>query len=336
MKATEILNKIKTTLNMEVKLETAKLADGVTVIEAETFAPENEVFIVMDEERVPLAPGEYELEDGRTLVVEVEGIIAQIGEQAEDVVAEDEEEEKEKEEDLKTDKPKTIVETKVKETYFEEETPAEVAETVEAVEDEVLGEVSAIIEDLTPEAVTEADASEMAVAVVEALTETLEEMPEELKQKYMTKKKKYGKKKMTEDEASVIQDAEAEITEAVAEVVNEETPDEVTPEIAETIAEVVTEAVQEIVADAPEELKKKIFKKTKLSKIRSKNKKRIRMAKQKIEKLHKFNATKRAKTTAKPLRHNPEKRSTKKVDFKISEKRPQTAIDRVMAKLYNK
>lgn len=318
-------------------METAKLADGVTVIEAETFAPENEVFIVMDEERVPLAPGEYELEDGRTLVVEVEGIIAQIGEQAEDVVAEDEDEDEEKDEELeKADKPKTIVETKVKETYFEEETPAEVAETVEAVEEEVLGEVSAIIEDLTPEAVTEADASEMAVAVVEAVTETLEEMPEELKEKYMKPKKKYGKKKMTEDEASVIQDAEAEIITAVAEVVEAETPEEVTPEIAETIAEVVTEAVQEIVADAPEELRKQMFKKTKLSKIRSKNKKRIEMAKQKIEKLHKLNATKRAKTTAKPLRHNPEKTNPKKVDFKISEKRPQTAIDRVMAKLYNK
>ena len=173
MKATEVLNKIKTALSMQVNLETAKLADGVTVIEAETFAPENEVFIVMDEDRVPLAPGEYEMEDGRVLVVEIEGIIAQIGEKAEDVVAEEDEEKKE--EDLKKDdKPKTIVETKVKETYFEEETPAEVVETVEAVEEEVLGEVSAIIEDLTPEAVTEADASEMAVAVVEAVTETLE------------------------------------------------------------------------------------------------------------------------------------------------------------------
>lgn len=335
MKATEVLNKIKTALSMQVNLETAKLADGVTVIEAETFAPENEVFIVMDDERVPLAPGEYEMQDGRTLVVEIEGIIAQIGEKAEDVTAEDEEDEV-KEEDLNNDKPKTIVETKVKETYFEEATPAEVAETVEAVEDEVLGEVSAIIEDLTPEAVTEADASEMAVAVVEAVTETLEEMPEELKEKYMTKRKKYGKNKLTEDEAATIQDAEAEIITAVAEVVEAETPEEVTPEIAETIAEVVTEAVQEIVADAPEELRKQVFKKTKLSKVKSRNKKRIEMAKQKIEKLHKVNANRKAKTTAKPLRHNPEKTNPKKVDFKISEKRPKTAIDRVMAKLYNK
>ncbi len=331
MKATEVLNKIKTALSMKVNLETAKLADGVTVIEAETFAPENEVFIVMDEDRVPLAPGEYEMEDGRTLVVEIEGIIAQIGEQAEDVVAEEDV----VEEDLKKDdKPKTIVETKVKETYFEEETPAEVAETVEAVEEEVLGEVSAIIEDLTPDAVSEADASEMAVAVVAAITETLEEMPEELKAKYMNKRKKYGKNKLTEDEAATIQDAEAEIVSAVADVVNAETPEEVTPEIAETIAEVVTEAVQEIVADAPEELKKQVFKKTKLSKVKSKNKKRIDLAKEKIEKLHKLNATKKAKTTAKPLRHNPEKTTAKKVDFKISSKRPQNSLDRVMSKLY--
>lgn len=332
MKATEVLNKIKTALSMQVNLETAKLADGVTVIEAETFAPENEVFIVMDEDRVPLAPGEYEMEDGRKLVVEIEGIIAQIGEQAEDVVAEEEEE---KEEDLKKDdKPKTIVETKVKETYFEEETPAEVVETVEAVEEEVLGEVSAIIEDLTPETVTEADASEMAVAVVEAVTETLEDMPEELKEKYMRKRKKYGKNKLTEDEASVIQDAEAEIVSAVADVVNAETPEEVTPEIAETIAEVVTEAVQEIVSEAPEELKKQVFKKTKLSKVKSKNKKRIDLAKEKIEKLHKLNATKKAKTTAKPLRHNPEKKTAKKVDFQIANKRPKNTLDRVMEKLY--
>lgn len=336
MKATEVLNKIKTALNMEVKLETARLADGVTVIEAENFAPENEVFIVMDDERVPLAPGEYEMEDGRKLVVEIEGIIAQIGEQAEDVVAEDQDEEKEKEEDLKNDKPKTIVETKVKETYFEEETPTEVAETVEAVEDEVLGEVSAIIEDLTPEAVTEADASEMAVAVVEAVTETLEEMPEELRDKYKKKRKKYGKEKMTEDEAAIIQDAEAEIVTAVAEVVDAETPEEVTPEIAETIAEVVTEAVQEIVADAPEELKKQLFTKTKLSKVKSKNKKRIDLAKAKIEKLHKLNADKKARTTAKPLKHNPERKSPKKVDFKISSKRSMGTMDRVLHKLYNK
>ena len=330
MKATEVLNKIKTALSMKVNLETAKLADGVTVIEAETFAPENEVFIVMEEDRVPLAPGEYEMEDGRVMVVEIEGIISQIGEKAEDVV-----DEEVVEEDLKKDdKPKTIVETKVKETYFEEETPAEVAETVEAVEEEVLGEVSAIIEDLTPDAVSEADASEMAVAVVAAITETLEEMPEELKAKYMNKRKKYGKNKLTEDEAATIQDAEAEIVAAVMDVVSAETPEEVTPEIAETIAEVVTEAVQEIIADAPEELKKQVFKKTKLSKVKSKNKKRIDLAKEKIEKLHKLNATKKAKTTAKPLRHNPEKTTAKKVDFKISSKRPQNSLDRVMSKLY--
>lgn len=333
MKANEILNQIKTALNMKVNLETAKLADGVTVLEAETFEVGSEVFIVMDEERVPLAVGEYEMEDGRTLVVEMEGVIAQIGEKAEEVV-------EEVEEDLADDKPKTIVETKVKETYFEEETPAEVVETVEAVEEEILGEVSAIIDDLTPAEVTEADAGEMAVAVVEAVTETLEEMPEELKSKYMTKRKKYGKNKLTEEEAEVIADAEGEIIEAVAEVVNAETPEEVTPEVAETIAEVVTEAVQEIVADAPEELKKQIFKKEKLSRIKRKtNKKRIAMAKEKIEEIkakQKLNAKAKQKTNAKPLKYNPEKTNKETVDFKIAAKRKESTMDRVLKKLYNK
>ena len=139
---------------------------------------------------------------------------------------------------------------------------------------------------------------------------------------------------MTEDEAAIIADAEAEIVESVAQVVDAETPEEVTPEIAETIAEVVTEAVQEIVADAPEELKKQLFKKTKLSKVKSRNKKRIDLAKQKIEKLHKLNARKKEETTATPLKYNPDKKNLQKVDFKISAKRPKNTMDRVMSKLW--
>ena len=331
MKATEVLNKIKTALSMKVNLETAKLADGVTVIEAETFAPENEVFIVMEEDRVPLAPGEYEMEDGRMLVVEIEGIISQIGERAEEVV----EDEIVEEEVLADDKPKTIVETKVKETYFDTE-KEDTIDKIEDIEGEILGEVSAIIQDLTPEEISEADASEMAVTVVDAMTETIAEMPEELQDNYKKKRKKYGKNKMSEDEAAVIADAESEIVEAVAEVVNAETPDEVTPEIAEAIAEVVTETVQEMIADAPEELQKVMFKKTKLSKVKSKNLDRINLAKEKIEKLHKLNAKRKEQTTAKPLKYNPDKKNPKKVDFKISSKRTATSMDRVLNKLYNK
>ena len=73
MNTNQILNKVRTLLGMEVKLEQMKLMDGVTVIEAESFEPEMEVFVVTeDEQKIPLPMGEYETEDGRILVVEVE------------------------------------------------------------------------------------------------------------------------------------------------------------------------------------------------------------------------------------------------------------------------
>ena len=65
-----LINQIKTLLGMEVKLETMKLSDGVTVLEAEMFEAGNEVFVVTeDEQKIALPIGEYELEDGRILVV---------------------------------------------------------------------------------------------------------------------------------------------------------------------------------------------------------------------------------------------------------------------------
>lgn len=76
---TSVINQIKTLLGMEVKLETMKLADGITILEADAFEMDKEVFIVTeDEQKIPVPIGEYELEDGRILVVEVEGIIMDV------------------------------------------------------------------------------------------------------------------------------------------------------------------------------------------------------------------------------------------------------------------
>lgn len=81
MKEKTILNKVKALLGLEVKLEQMKLADGVTVIQADMFEPEAEVMIVTaDEQMIPLPIGEYELEDGRMLIVTVEGVIAEVKE----------------------------------------------------------------------------------------------------------------------------------------------------------------------------------------------------------------------------------------------------------------
>lgn len=350
MNAKQIINKVKHIVG--INLETAKLADEVTVIEADAFEAGYDVFIIMDEERVPLQPGSYEMENGSILLVETEGMIASVTNGSE---APEAPEAPVEDQDLSNaeDKPKMIVDTKIKETYFnknmkksnlEEITPAEadaVIENVEAVEEEILGETAEIIAELTPEAVTEADASEMAVAVVNAVKETIEEMPEEVAMAFMTKKRKYGKKKMSEEEANIVAEAEAEIITAVAEVVNVETPDEVTAEEVEIIAEAVTEAVQDMIADAPEELKSQLLKKTepkKESKLSKVNKDRVAKAKEKMEKLSKKKTAKK-KFSKKPatskIKHNPHKATVKHEPLKMASKGKPSAMDRVMSKMFN-
>lgn len=86
MKENTILTRIAALLGMnKVELATMKLMDGVTVLEADAFEAGMEVFIVTeDEQRVALPVGEYQMEDGRMLVVAQEGIIAEIKEMEEE------------------------------------------------------------------------------------------------------------------------------------------------------------------------------------------------------------------------------------------------------------
>ena len=101
MKATEMLNKIKTYLGEEttdmvdnieekVELAQAKLENG-TVLEAEAFEAGNEIFIITEDEKVAVPVGEYEMEDGKMLIVTEEGLIGEIKEKEEEVEAEKEE-----------------------------------------------------------------------------------------------------------------------------------------------------------------------------------------------------------------------------------------------------
>jgi hypothetical protein len=122
-----LINQIKTLLGMEVKLEQMMLADGVTVLEADAFEPEMEIVIVTeDDQKIPVPVGEYEMEDGRILVVENEGIISEMKEmETEEEAPEVEEEvevETEKKEEMETAKaaPKKTIESVVKETFFAE------------------------------------------------------------------------------------------------------------------------------------------------------------------------------------------------------------------------
>jgi ribosomal protein S8 len=123
-----ILNKVKELLGMEVKLEQRKLEDGVTVIEADAFEPDNEVMIVTeDEQMIPLPVGEYVMEGGeQVLVVTEEGLISEIKakeeEVEEEVVEEEAKKDEEKEEEMAEEsRPiKKTVESIVKETFFTE------------------------------------------------------------------------------------------------------------------------------------------------------------------------------------------------------------------------
>jgi hypothetical protein len=122
-----LINQIKTLLGMEVKLETMKLSDGVTVLEAEMFEAGNEVFVVTeDEQKIALPIGEYEMEDSRILVVVEEGVISEIKEKEEEEEEMPEEapieEEAKKEQEMETAKaaPKKIVESMIKESFFSE------------------------------------------------------------------------------------------------------------------------------------------------------------------------------------------------------------------------
>jgi hypothetical protein len=106
-----------------VKLEQMKLNDGVTVIEADSFEANNEIFVVTeDDQRIPLPVGEYVVENGMLLIVTQEGVIAEIKEQEAPAEEEMPEEEMKKDEEKMIEKSavKKTVESMVKETFFSE------------------------------------------------------------------------------------------------------------------------------------------------------------------------------------------------------------------------
>ena len=161
MKATEILSKIKTYLgedtadiveNIEqsqvVELAQAKLENG-TVLEAEAFEAGNEIFILTDDEKVAVHVGEYQMEDGQILVVEEEGLIAEI-KKAEAKEEEEVEASEEVSEELET----------------EEEVEAEYATKEE------LAEVRSLVEEIKQMIEKKEEMSEVEEQVKEELSET--------------------------------------------------------------------------------------------------------------------------------------------------------------------
>ena len=102
MNTNDMISKIKEVVGLseEVKLEQQTLENG-TVLEADSFEAGKEIFIVTEDEKVAVPVGEYQMEDGRILVVAEEGLIAEIKaeeEEKEEEVIEEVEAEEEKEE----------------------------------------------------------------------------------------------------------------------------------------------------------------------------------------------------------------------------------------------
>ena len=149
------INKIKALLGMEVALEQMKLMDGVTILEADAFEMDNEVFVVTeDEQKIPLPIGEYELENGMILVVAVEGIIAEVKEAVveEEVAPEAETPEVEVEVEAEAEvapTAKKTIESIVKETFFSEIEALKTENIELKAKLELLSKVDVVTEEVT-------------------------------------------------------------------------------------------------------------------------------------------------------------------------------------------
>lgn len=126
-------------LSKEVTLAVMKLENG-TEIEAEAFEVDQQVFIKNEDgESIALPVGDYTLEDGQSLKVETEGVIASIGEaEAEEEV---EAAEEPKEEEAPTEE--VVAEEEEKEmSYATKEELEEVKSVLQEIKDEIksLGE----------------------------------------------------------------------------------------------------------------------------------------------------------------------------------------------------
>lgn len=185
MKTTEMLKRIQTLLNTRVELEDRKLDNG-TVIFADEYAEGQPVFIVTEDERIPMPIGEYMMEDGSMLVVEEEGVIAAI--KAADEAEEEEvvEEEAKVEEEMSNDvkEPKKVVESTVVETHFSEEQKSELVEAI-------LSSVNPLIEELQNK-VNELEAKLSVEEVEEVQEEVEEKLSADVKEEKLSKTFKHS------------------------------------------------------------------------------------------------------------------------------------------------
>jgi len=183
MKPMEMLNQIKSVLGVElsteekINLEQMKLENG-TVLEAESFESDQPIFIVTEDERVPLPLGEYELEDGKILVIEEEGIIKEIIDgKPEEEVEEEIEASEEISEELEEEK-----EEEIEAKYVTKEELTSVVEEIKAMIEDLKGPKEEEMSEQVGLAVTEMLSKEEPVELTEE-TKKVNHSPEGKEQK---------------------------------------------------------------------------------------------------------------------------------------------------------
>lgn len=153
MKANEILNKIKNIVGEKVNLSEEKIEmaeitlENGTILVAESFEAGKSVFIKTEDEQIALPIGEYELEEGKILVVTEEGLIDSIKEAAEEEVVEEELSEE------SNDEVETELEEEEKEEmkYVTKEEFASAVEEIKAMIDEKFGDKEEMKEEVIEE-----------------------------------------------------------------------------------------------------------------------------------------------------------------------------------------
>ena len=164
-----MISKIKEVVGLseEIKLEQQTLDNGA-ILEAESFEAGQEIFIVTEDEKVAVPVGEYQMEDGRILVVAEEGLIAEI--KAEEEEAEEEVEAKEE-----------LEEEKEEMGYATKEELAEVKEMIEEIK-AMLEPKEEMSEELSADDLGNLMTEELAKHEKLELSEVPEEVQEELNQ----------------------------------------------------------------------------------------------------------------------------------------------------------
>tara|TARA_R110002167_G_scaffold106599_8_gene273267 strand:+ start:1624 stop:2250 length:627 start_codon:yes stop_codon:yes gene_type:complete len=112
----------KETKEVKDKFEEVTLVDGTTILNINpAIEPDATVTVMVEGEEAPAPVGEWELTDGRIIVIEVEGIVAEVKEVTEEEIpVEDAPVDEELNKDTEaTQKVRKVIESIVKESVFE-------------------------------------------------------------------------------------------------------------------------------------------------------------------------------------------------------------------------